>query len=143
MKKIRTVRTLLLTLFLCSVSGLFLWDKITLDREHWRTLVFLKEIYHEAVFQKKRIIVRFGDKVISTSDGRTLKVPHLWRVRYDTTLGKNMAVIHGIGKGAEYNLREHGGDLSLRSYSRLFQRHIAISCVGFPYEGLYPGLVSD
>ncbi|MBW1783106.1 MAG: hypothetical protein JRL30_20480 [Deltaproteobacteria bacterium] len=38
----------------------------------------------------------------------------------------------------EYNKREHGGDLRLKSWLG-FRKNIAVNCTGLVKEGLYPG----
>jgi len=68
---------------------------------------------------------------------KTLDIPTLNEVNYDTVLGDDMIVLCGRGTG-DYNKREHGGDLRLKSWLG-FRQNIAVNCTGLVTEGVYPG----
>lgn len=82
-------------------------------------------------FEEKQVSVVLHDKVIDSVHIATLQA-----VNYDTTLGKNMIVFQG-GVTSGYNLREHGGDIRLKSWLG-FRKNIAINCAGLVQEGAYP-----
>jgi hypothetical protein len=48
-----------------------------------------------------------------------------------------MIVFDGHGT-SEYNKKEHGGDLRLKSWLG-FRKNIAVNCTGLVTEGVYPG----
>jgi len=89
------------------------------------------------------LTVRFINKKAVVTDRktgklvRTLAVPTVDEVNYDTFLGDNMIVFCGRGTG-DYNNREHGGGLRLKSWFG-FQKNIAVNCTGLVTEGVYPG----
>jgi len=100
------------------------------------------ETRYHAAGREKTLVARFVDKTVSTTDNDTgvvhdiLTVPTLYRVNYDTTLGKDMIVFYDRGTG-KYNKRVHGGDIRLKSWLG-FRRNIVIRCTGLVMEGVYP-----
>lgn len=67
---------------------------------------------------------------------RSLPLPTLNQVNYNTTLGDNMIVFRPGGTH-EHNTRIHGGDIRLKSWLG-FSRSIAVNCNGYVKEGVYP-----
>ena len=90
----------------------------------------------------KTLAVRFDGGQVTVTDKRTgrvrktLQVPTLHKVNYDTTTGKNMIVFTGKGT-SPYNIREHGGDITLKAWFGV-EKHIAVNCTGLVTEGRYP-----
>ena len=96
----------------------------------------------QAAGRDKILVARFICDSVSITDKdtgiviRTLKVPTLDQVNYDTTLGDDMIVFYASGTG-KYNKRVHGGDIRLESWLG-FKKNIVVRCTGLVMEGVYP-----
>ncbi len=135
---IRWPRIVLILVILSGITAAVLWDKYELNREFVAVERLLQTARITALEEKRRVVVRFlpDDGEIKVC-GRCLSVPCLCDVQYDTTLGPDRIVFDSQGT-RYFNLREHGGDLTLESFSGLFERHIAVNCNGMVREGVYP-----
>ncbi len=125
---------------ICIFSFVFL-DKSRLNKDFFRTMALLRNTRSEAICNDQLMIVRFHEKKITVEDKahtvvRSLSVPTLNHVNYDTTLGKDMIVFDGHGTSA-YNIQVHGGVLALKSWLG-FKRNIHVNCTGLAREGIYP-----
>lgn len=127
--------TVIIISFLLICCSLFATDVYRLNHQFRDLKEFLSRVRLKAIFENKKIIVRFGKETVTSSEGN-LSVPYLYEVRYDTKLGKNMIVFTGRGT-SDYNIRIHGGDLTLKSWLGM-KRYIAVNCTGMVSEGLYP-----
>lgn len=138
----RPTKVLLMTLLIVGVVLRVPWDRYRLATDFDNTMSFLRNIWIDAGVNGTQLIVRFdGDRITATDgdNGRlyaALDVPTLHEVNYDTTLGDNMIVYTGVGTSG-HNKREHGGDLTLRSWFG-FKTYIAVNCNGLVTEGQYP-----
>ena len=140
---VHPVRMLLLTLAIVSSAMPIQWDRHRLHTDFDNTMSLLRFVWIDAGVNDRQLIVRFDGKrvvVVNRNTGigmSALKIPTLHEVNYDTTLGNKMIVYSGVGTSA-YNKREHGGDLTLRSWFG-FKKSIAVNCNGLVTEGRYPG----
>jgi len=136
------LRILILTLLFNSAGTFALWDYYIVDRNFFKLKAVLQDTRYRAIGNDKTFVVRFSGKKAVISDNnpglviKTLNVPTLDEVNYDTTLGKNMIVFTGHGTSA-YNKRIHGGDLNLKSLFG-FRKNIAVNCTGLVTGGIYP-----
>lgn len=143
-KKYRTVLLRILGLaFLFTAVGIFvLWDHFRVNRDFFELKTLLSNVRYAAITKNKVLIARFLGKDVVVRDRKTgmviksLNVPTLDEVNYDTTLGSDMILFSGRGT-SEYNKREHGGDLRLKSWLG-FKKYIAVNCTGLVTEGVYP-----
>lgn len=136
------LRILILTV-LFTGAGLFVfWDYCRADTDFSALKALLRETRYRAITKNQTLVARLAGKEITITDKKTGKVtgslyiPTLHQVNYDTTLGDNMIVFNGHGT-SEYNKREHGGDLRLKSWLG-FRKNIAVNCTGLVTEGRYP-----
>ncbi len=94
--------------------GSVVWDVHRLDRDFKRLFSLLSQARLDAFYGDATIIVKFGDRSVTVSDGkgsrRVIAVPSLSAIDYDTTLGDNMIVYTWRGT-AKHNRREHGGEI--------------------------------
>ena len=80
----------------------------------------LKNTRRVAITTNKTLVVRFNGNRVTVENNKTgevtktLRVPTLSKVNYDTRLGRNMIVFTGKGT-SPYNIRKHGGDMTLKS----------------------------
>ena len=130
---------------LSGVGCFVAWDYTRVDRDFRQLKSLLMDARCRAVGQGRQseqdkiLVVRFmGDSVsVAEKDNdkgmgngkdtgkgkgkgkgvviKTLIVPTLDQVNYDTTLGDDMIVFYKQGTG-KYNKRVHGGDIQLKSY---------------------------
>jgi hypothetical protein len=108
----------------------------------------LKEVLNAArnaaIYGPHSLLLKFdGDHVVVTEkdtgkNRHELTIPTLYRVKYETTLGKGMIVFTSSGTDP-YNVRLHGGDITLRSWLGM-KRSLWVNCTGFVQEGV---LVDD
>ena len=110
-------------------------DYYRLDNQFDSLQNLLRQTRLKALYENKRIIVRFEDDTVKSPLGN-IKVPFLNEINYDTKLGQNMIVFTGQGT-SPYNVRIHGGDMTLKSWFGM-TRHIAVNCTGLVTEGVYP-----
>lgn len=142
LNEIKYPRVLFLSLLFVFAGSFVLWDYYRVIRDFSDLKSALTSTRLEAIEKDKILIVKFIGKDITITDdktGATLGTLHLrtlHSVNYDTKLGKDMIVFSSRGT-APYNLRIHGGDLTLRSWLG-FNRNIAVDCAGLASEGLYP-----
>ena len=140
---VHPVRMLLLTLAIVSSAMLVQWDRHRLHTDFDNTMSLLRLVWIDAGVNDRQLMVRFGGKRVVVVDRSTgiemsaLKIRTLHGVNYDTTFGDDMIVYSGVGTSA-YNKREHGGDVTLRSWFG-FKKHLAVNCNGLVTEGRYPG----
>jgi hypothetical protein len=125
----------------CSIGCLPLLDQHRVDNDFTELKNLLNVIYFSTMEERKSYIVRFEDKradlfTFENKFIRSLPLPTLNEVNYDTTLGNNMIVFRPGGTH-EYNKRVHGGDVRLKSWFG-YSRSIAVNCNGFVKEGIYP-----
>ncbi len=135
-------RIIILTLLFTSAGTLVLWDYYRIDRDFSALKALLSDTRYRAIGNDKTFVARFSGKELVISDKNTglvikaLDIPTLEKVNYNTTLGDNMIVFTGSGT-SKYNKREHGGDLTLKSWFG-FRKNIAVNCTGLVTEGVYP-----
>ena len=135
-------RILIMAILFTSAGTFVLWDYYRVDRDFSVLKALLSDTRYRAIGNDKTFVVRFvGKKVIITdkTTGKVIKslnVPTLAEVNYNTTLGDNMIVFDGHGT-ADHNVKIHGGDLRLRSWFG-FSKNIAVNCTGLVTEGVYP-----
>jgi len=128
---------------LSALALLFSGDYYRVNGDFSGLKVLLRDTRYRAIDKNEVLAVRFVGKKAVVSDRKTgkivktLDIPTLDEVNYDTVLGDNMIVFHGRGTG-DYNKREHGGDLRLKSWLG-FRKNIAVNCTGLVTEGVYPG----
>lgn len=131
-----------MAILLTSAGTFVLWDYIRVDRDFSALKALLQDTRYRAIGNDRSFVARFSGKEVVVSDKntglviKTLNVPTLDEVNYNTTLGDNMIVFTGHGT-SKYNKREHGGDLRLKSWFG-FKKNIAVNCTGLAMEGVYP-----
>jgi hypothetical protein len=136
------LRVVLLSSVLTAFGILILWNHHRVNRDFRQLKALLTDARCQAIGQQQVLIARFADKGVSITDNdtgaviKTLDVPTLHQVNYDTTLGDDMIVFYDRGTG-KYNKRVHGGDIRLKSWLG-FKKNIVVRCTGFVMEGLYP-----
>jgi hypothetical protein len=137
------LRILTLALLFTSTGTFVLWDYYRVDRDFSQLKVLLQDTRRRAIGNDSPFVVQFSGQEVTVSNKntdlviKTLIVPTLEKMNYDTTLGNNMIVFTGHGT-SKYNKRVHGGDLRLRSWFG-FRRNIAVNCTGLVTEGVYLG----
>ena len=139
----KALARILIMAILFSGAGTFaLWDYWRVDRDFSALKALLQDTRYRAIGKDKTLVARFvGKKVIITdkTTGKVIKslsIPTLDEVNYNTTLGENMIVFTGHGT-SKYNKRIHGGDVRLESWFG-FRKNIAVNCTGLVTEGVYP-----
>ena len=141
-EKIDWHKILFLVLILVFIGSVVFYDYSRLKKDFRNVRSLLADVRSRAIKENRDITAQFFEKGLVIKDnisGRIhdeLEIPTLQSVNYDTTLGKDMIVFTGRGT-ARYNVRVHGGDLTLKSWFG-FQKHIAVNCTGFVREGTYP-----
>ena len=136
------LRILILTILFTSAGTFVLWDYYRVDKDFSKLKALLQDTRYRAIGNDKTFVARFSGKEVVISDKntglviKTLNIPTLEKVNYNTTLGDNMIVFTGSGT-SKYNKREHGGDLTLKSWFG-FRKNIAVNCTGLVTEGVYP-----
>lgn len=136
------LRILILTILITSAVTFVLWDYHRVDKDFSALMALLQDTRYRALANDKMFVVKFSGKEAAVSARnagsiiKTLIIPTLDEVNYNTTLGNNMIVFTGHGTSA-YNKRIHGGDLRLKSWLG-FQKNIAVNCTGLVTEGVYP-----
>lgn len=134
-------RIIILSIILSLVGCFPLFDYHRVDSDFAELKDFLNEARYSTIYEGKSYIVRFEDNqadlyTFKNEFIRSLPVPTLSQVNYNTTLGDNMIVFRPGGTH-EYNIRIHGGDIRLKSWLG-FSKCIAVNCNGFVKEGVYP-----
>lgn len=124
----------------CSIMALIVFfDHQKVERDFRNTKAFLNNARLETLEKGRALIVKFNEKEIRVSDYttgkavRSMKCPTLHEVNYDTKIGKDMIVFEN-GVTNAFNIRIHGGDLSLKSLFG-FTKSIHINCAGYIREG--------
>jgi len=114
------VRIVILAMVFSGIGTFGLWDYGRVNRDFSGLKALLKDTRHRAIRQNEVLAVRFNGKKAVVTDPKTgkgfnaLYVPSLNEVDYDTTLGDAMIVFCRRGT-VDFNKREHGGDLRLKS----------------------------
>ena len=132
----------ILAILFTSAGTFVLWDYYRVDRDFSKLKALLQDTRYRAIAKNELSAARFIGKQVVITGGepgkviKTLNIPTLDEVNYDTTLGDNMIVFTGHGTSA-YNKRIHGGNLSLKSWFG-FRKNIAVDCTGLVTEGVYP-----
>ena len=135
-------RVAVLSAVLSGVGCFAVWDHHRVNRDFRLLKALLTDARCQTAGKDKILVARFIDDSVSITDNdtgvviKTLTVPTLDQVNYDTTLGKDMIVFYERGTG-KYNKRVHGGDIRLKSWFR-FRKNIAVNCTGLVMEGVYP-----
>ncbi len=101
----------------------------------------LSRTRNEAIIDENGFTGKFNGKDVIISNGnggviKTLNVPTLSLINYDSTIGKDLIVFTEKGT-TPYNVRIHGGDMTLRSWFG-FKKYIVVNCTGLVSEGRYP-----
>ena len=136
------LRVAVLSAVLSCMGCFVVWDYSRADRDFRQLKALLTDTRYQTAGREKTLVARFiGDSVSITDKDtgtviKTLKVPTLHQVNYDTTLGKDMIVFYASGTG-KYNKRVHGGDVRLKSWLG-FRKNIVVRCTGLVMEGVYP-----
>ena len=136
------IRVALLSALLSGLGCFAVWDHHRVDRDFRQLKALLTDTRYQTAGREKTLVARFiGDSVSITDKDtgtviKTLKVPTLDQVNYDTTLGDDMIVFYASGTG-KYNKRVHGGDIRLKSWLG-FKKNIVVRCTGLVMEGVYP-----
>ena len=131
-----------MALLFTALGTLVLWDHFRVSRDFLELKTLLRDTRYRAITKNELLAARFiGKQVVITGREsgeviKTLNVPTLDEVHYDTTLGDNMIVFTGHCT-SKCNKREHGGDLRLKSWFG-FRKNIAVNCTGLVTEGVYP-----
>lgn len=128
------LRIIILAILFTSTGTFVLWDYYRVDRDFSRLKALLQDTRYRAIGNDKTFVARFSGKEVVISDKntglviKTLDVPTLDEVNYNTTLGDSMIIFTGHGT-SKYNKREHGGDVRLKSWFG-FRKNIAVNCTG-------------
>ena len=110
------LRVVIMSLLFSGMGCFVLWDYSRVDRDFRHLKALLTDARMQTASRDKTFVARFRDKTVSITDNgtgmviKTLTVPTLDKVNYDTTLGKDMIVFYERGTG-KYNKRVHGGDI--------------------------------
>ena len=137
------LRVAVLSALLSGVVCFIMWDHYRVNRDFRQLKALLTNARWQTAGKDKTLVARFADKAVSVTDNdtgaviKTLDVPTLRQVNYDTTLGDNMIVFYNRGTG-KYNKRVHGGDIRMKSWLG-FRKNIIVRCTGLVMEGVYPG----
>ena len=139
--EVKLYRILILTLLIVSTGILVIQDYSRLTKDFSKLKSFLTKVRLKAMQNDVILIAQFKGNNVIVKDKKEnildcLNVSTLYKVNYDTKLGKNMIVFSGRGT-SPYNIRVHGGDMTLKSWFG-FRKHIAVNCTGLVTEGLYP-----
>ena len=116
-------RILILTILFTSAGTFVIWDYYRVDRDFSALKALLQDTRYRAIGNDKTFVARFSGKEVAVSDKniglviKTLIVPTLDEVNYNTTLGDNMIVFDGHGT-ADHNKKIHGGDLTRMATSK-------------------------
>ncbi len=138
----RIIRVTLLSALLSGVACFVMWDYYRVNKDFRQLKALLTDARWQTAGRDKILIARFADKAVFVIDNatgsviKTLIVPTLDQVNYDTTLGGDMIVFYAHGTG-KYNKRVHGGDIRLKSWLG-FRKNIVVRCTGLVMEGVYP-----
>ena len=136
------LRVALLSAVLSGIGCFVIWDYNRVNTDFNQLKALLTNARWQTAGKDKTLVARFADKAVSVTDNdtgaviKTLDVPTLDQVNYDTTLGKDMIVFYAHGT-ANYNKRVHGGNIRLESWLG-FRKNIVVRCTGLVMEGVYP-----
>ncbi len=122
-------------------GSLVLWDYHRLNRDFSALKHLLSRTRNKAIIEEKVFTAKFNGKDVIISNGsggviKTLNVPTLASINYDSTIGKDLIVFTEKGT-TPYNVQIHGGDMTLKSWFG-FKKHIAVNCTGLVTGGRYP-----
>ena len=139
--EVKLYRILILTLLIVSTGILVIQDYSRLTKDFSKLKSFLTKVRLKAMQNDVILIAQFKGNNVIVKDKKEnilgcINISTLYKVNYDTKLGKNMIVFSGRGT-SPYNNRVHGGDMTLKSWFG-FRKHIAVNCTGLVTEGLYP-----
>lgn len=137
------LRVALLSAVLSGMGCFVVWDYYRVNRDFCQLKALLTDARCQTASRDKVLVVRFNGNTVSITEKdtatviKTLEVPTLNQVNYDTTLGDDMIVFYERIT-AKYNKRVHGGDIRLKSWLG-FRRNIVVRCTGLAImEGVYP-----
>ena len=142
LKKINFKNVAVLSLLQIALFMMVFYDYLSVQNDFKALKTRLMNIRMETISNDKILIVKFDEKKISISNYQTrqevdsFQISTLNEVHYDTKLGKNM-IVFDRGTTERFNIRIHGGELSLRSWFG-FRKYIHINCAGYVREGRYP-----
>lgn len=68
---------------------------------------------------------------------RTLLVPTLYNINYNTIKGNNMIVFDRYRGTSAYNIRIHGGEINFKSWFG-WKKSIHVNCTDWPEKGYTP-----
>ena len=101
----------------------------------------LRDVRSTAIHDDQVIVVRFKGRKITVENKnhivRTLLVPTLYHINYNTIKGNNMIVFDRYRGTSAYNIRVHGGEINFKSWFG-WEKNIHVNCTGLAREGLYP-----
>ena len=110
----------MLSAVLSGLGCFVVWDYSRVNVDFRELKALLTDTRCQTAGQDKVLVARFIGNSVSITDNdtgaviKTLDVPTLRQVNYDTTLGDNMIVFYNRGTG-KYNKRVHGGDIRMKS----------------------------
>ncbi len=102
----------------------------------------LKQIRMETLVNGVTLLVAFDKNKMSVLSYpekqmvKTIKIPLLENVQYDTKVGPD-TIVFNKGTTSAFNTRIHGGEITLKSWFG-FKKHIHVNCAGYIREGRYP-----
>ena len=94
------LRILALTILFAGIGTFVLWDYYRVERDFHELKALLQDTRYRAISKNKTLVVRFSGKEVVVTDRKTekvtktLDVPTLNEVNYDTVLGDNMIVFY-------------------------------------------------
>jgi len=136
------LRVALLSAILSGMGCFIVWDYYRVNRDFRQLKALLTDVRWQTAGKVRTLVTRFVGDTVSLTDNdtgaviKTLDVPTLHQVNYDTTLGDDTIVFYAHGTG-KYNKRVHGGEIRLKSWLG-FRRNIVVRCMGLVMEGVYP-----
>lgn len=118
------------------------FDKNRLSGDFTHTMSLLRDARSKAIHYDQLIIVRFKGKKITVENKnqsimRTLLVPTLYNIKYNTIMGNNMIVFDRYRGTSAYNIRVHGGEINFKSWFG-WKKNIHVNCTGLARDGVYP-----
>ena len=138
------LRVALLSAVLSGMGCFVAWDHSRVNRDFRQLKALLTDARCQTADRDKVLVAKFIGDSVSIEDKdmgmviKTLDVPTLDQVNYNTTMGDDMIVFYAHGT-AKYNKRVHGGDIRLKSWLG-FRKNIVVRCTGLVMEGIYPSL---
>ncbi len=140
--KINFRRAFVVAAIISAFGSFVLWDYHRVNRDFSALKHLLSKTRNEAIIDEKVFTAKFNGRNVVVTNGinggaiKTLNVPTLSLINYDSTIGKDLIVFTEKGT-TPYNVRIHGGIMTLKSWFG-FKRYIAVNCTGLVTEGRYP-----